>query len=45
MTLEEDRKFLARFVKAAGANELLNIRALKIAYEEKIGHRLESNLG
>jgi hypothetical protein len=26
MTLEEERKFLARFAKAAGAGELLNIR-------------------
>jgi hypothetical protein len=35
--LEEERKFLARFAKAAGAGELLNIRALKITYEEEIG--------
>src|ERR1700747_1322153 len=28
MTLEEEKKFLARFVKAAGAGELLNIRVL-----------------
>jgi len=33
MTLEEERKFLAQFAKAAGAAELLKIRALKIAYE------------
>ena len=39
MTLEGERKFLARFAKAAGAGELLNIRALKIAYEEEIGIR------
>ena len=38
MTLEEEKTFLARFAKAAGAGELLNIRALKIAYEEEIGH-------
>ena len=38
MTLEEERRFLARFAKAAGAGELLNIRALKIAYEEQIRH-------
>jgi transposase len=38
MTLEEERRFLAQFAKAAGAGELLNIRELKIAYEEKIGH-------
>jgi transposase len=38
MTLDEERRFLAQFAKAAGAGELLNIRELKIAYEEKIGH-------
>ena len=38
MTLEEERRFLAQFAKAAGAGELLNIGELKIAYEEKIGH-------
>ena len=38
MTLEEERKFLTRFTKAAEAGELLNVRALKIAYEEEIGH-------
>ena len=38
MTLEEEKKFLARFAKAAGAGELLNVRTLKIAYEEEIGH-------
>jgi hypothetical protein len=37
MTLEEQRKFLARFAKAARAGGLLNIRALKVAYEEQIG--------
>jgi Winged helix-turn helix len=31
-------KFLTRYAKAAGAGELLNIRGLKIAYEEEIGH-------
>src|ERR1700739_1799119 len=38
MTLEEEKRFLAPFAKAAGAGELLNIRELKIAYEETIGH-------
>src|SRR5215470_916142 len=38
MTLEEEKKFLARFAEAAGAGELLNIRVLKIAYEGEIGH-------
>ena len=34
MTLDEERRFLAQFAKAAGAGELLNIRGLKIAYGE-----------
>jgi transposase len=38
MTLEEEKRFLARFTKTAGAGELLNIGALKMAYEEEIGH-------
>jgi transposase len=38
MTLKEERKFLARFAKAAGAGELLNVRTLKIAYDKEIGH-------
>jgi hypothetical protein len=36
--VEEERKFLAAFAKAAGAVELLNIRVLKVAYAEEIGH-------
>jgi transposase len=38
MTLKEETKFLARFAKAAGAGELLNVRTLKIAYDKEIGH-------
>ena len=38
MTLEEEKGFLARFAKAAGAGMLLNIAELKIAYEKEIGH-------
>jgi transposase len=38
MTLEEEKAFLAKFAKAAGAGELLNIGELKSAYEEEIGH-------
>src|ERR1700747_405365 len=38
MTLDEERRVLAPFAKAAGAGELLNIRELKITYEEKIRH-------
>jgi hypothetical protein len=29
---------LARFAKAAGAGEMLNIHDLKVAYEKAIGH-------
>ena len=38
MTLEEEKAFLAKFAKAAGAGQLLNIGELKSAYEEEIGH-------
>jgi len=38
MTLQEEKTLLARFAKAAGAGELLNIHDLKAAYEEAIGH-------
>jgi transposase len=38
MTLEEEKAFLGKFAKAAGAGELLNIGELKSAYEEEIGH-------
>ena len=38
MTLEEEKALLARFAKAAGAGEMLNIHDLKAAYEEAIGH-------
>jgi transposase len=38
MTLGEEKAFLAKFAKAAGAGELLNIGELKSAYEEEIGH-------
>ena len=38
MTLKEERAFLAQFVKAAGAGELLNVQDLKAAYEKAIGH-------
>src|SRR5215470_9043415 len=42
MTLKEEKAFLAKFAKVAGAGELLNIRDLKLAYEEEIG-RATSN--
>lgn len=38
MTLAEERILLARFAKAAGAGEMLNIHDLKAAYERAIGH-------
>ena len=38
MTLEEEKAFLAKFAKAAGTGELLNIGELKSAYEKEIGH-------
>jgi transposase len=39
MTLAEEEALLARFAKAAGAGEMLNIHDLKAAYEKAIGHR------
>ena len=38
MTLDEEKALLARFAKAAGAGEMLNIHDLKAAYEKAIGH-------
>src|ERR1700738_1663383 len=38
MTLAEEKALLARFAKAAGAGEMLNIQDLKAAYEKAIGH-------
>lgn len=38
MTIAEEKALLARFAKAAGAGELLNIHDLKRAYEQAIGH-------
>jgi len=39
MTLAGEKTLLARFSKAAGAGEMLNIHDLKAAYEKAIGHR------
>src|SRR2546427_2927687 len=39
MTVAEEKALLARFAKAAGAGEMLNIHDLKAAYEKAIGHR------
>ena len=38
MTLQEEEALLARFAKAAGAGEMLNIHDLKADYEKAIGH-------
>jgi transposase len=38
MTSKEEKALLARFAKAAGAGEMLNIHDLKAAYEKAIGH-------
>jgi transposase len=38
MTSAEEKALLARFAKAAGAGEMLNIHDLKAAYEKAIGH-------
>ena len=38
MTLAEEKALLARFAKAAGAGEMLNIHDLKAAYAKAIGH-------
>ena len=38
MTLAEEKTLLARFAKAAGAGEMLNIHDLKAAYEKAIAH-------
>jgi predicted ArsR family transcriptional regulator len=39
MTLVEEKALLARFAKAAGAGEMLNIHDLKAAYEKAMGTR------
>ena len=39
MAIAGEKKLLARFAKAAGAGELLNIHDLKLAYEQAIGHQ------
>jgi transposase len=38
IALSEEKALLARFSKAAGAGEMLNIHDLKAAYEQAIGH-------
>ena len=43
MTLAEENALLARFTKAAGAGEMLNIQDLKAAYEQAIGHQTSNS--
>jgi hypothetical protein len=43
MAIAEEKKLLARFAKAAGAGELLNIHDLKLAYEQAIGHQTSNS--
>jgi transposase len=43
MTLAEEKVLLARFAKAAGAGEMLNIDDLKAAYEKAIGHETSNS--
>ena len=38
MSVAQEKALLARYTKAAGAGELLNIHDLKVAYEKAIGH-------
>ena len=44
MTLGEEKALLARFAKAAGAGEMLNIHDLKAAYEKAIGHETSKSM-
>src|SRR5271169_4358262 len=43
MTLAEEKALLARFAKAAGAGEMLNIHDLKACYEKAIGHETSNS--
>jgi transposase len=43
MTLAEEKALLARFGKAAGAGEMLNVHDLKSAYEQAIGHQTSNS--
>ena len=43
MTVVEEKALLARFAKAAGAGEMLNIHELKAAYEKAIGHETSNS--
>ena len=43
MTLAEEKNFLKRFAKHAGAGQLLNIHEIKAAYEKAIGHETSNS--
>jgi transposase len=43
MTISEEKALLARFAKAAGAGEMLNIHDLKRTYEQAIGHQTSNS--
>jgi hypothetical protein len=43
MTVAEEKALLARFTKAAGAGEMMNIHDLKAAYEKAIGHETSNS--
>jgi transposase len=43
MTIAAEKALLARFAKAAGAGEMLNIHDLKRAYEQQIGHETSNS--
>jgi|SRR5215468_2022578 len=43
MSVAQEKALLARYTKAAGAGELLNIHDLKSAYEKVIGHETSNS--
>lgn len=43
MSVAAEKALLARFAKAAGAGEMLNIHDLKAAYEKAIGHQTSNS--
>jgi len=43
MTVAQEKALLARFAKAAGAGEMLNIQDLKADYEKAIGHETSNS--
>ena len=45
LSFAEEESFLESFMKAAEDGQLIEVSAIKAAYEEKIGRSLESNRG